>query len=55
MTQITAVETEPVVADWKQIGEQIVICLSERVFDRLGNRPPAGHPNTDISERHNKP
>jgi hypothetical protein len=37
VTQITAAETEPVVTDWKQIGEQIVMCLRERDFDRLAD------------------
>lgn len=35
MTQITAVEPESVAAYWKQIGEQFMLCLRERDFDRL--------------------
>ena len=30
MTQTAAVKTEPEVDDWKQIGEQIIMCLRER-------------------------
>jgi hypothetical protein len=37
MAQVTAAETEPVVADWKQIGEQIVKCLGARDFEGLAD------------------
>ena len=38
MTQITAAETGLVAVDWKQVGEQIVVCIGERDFDRLADR-----------------
>jgi hypothetical protein len=38
MAEVTAAETEPVAADWKQIGEQIMMCVSARDFDRLADR-----------------
>ncbi len=42
MTQIAAGETEPLIDDWKQIGEQIVMCIRERDFERLAC---SFHPN----------
>jgi hypothetical protein len=37
MAQATAVDTEPVTADWKKMGEQIVECLGARDFERLAD------------------